>query len=443
MAIKDDTGSVIPDGGGEWQGGTGSLAQRITGGMRVQCPRRVLLVAIAMVTCAGCATPPAEVGRTADTERMDAQDRAAASGGGAAEGGSAEGGSAAGGEAAAGRTQGGAAMGHDAGGQPDVSAADPLHECQQVTGLALGPGGALVSGELAASAAFTQCLPSWNVDSTEPFTVELRTRPQGSSLWTPWLLIGDWGIAQRSEEVVTACDEARVAVDVLEASTPLDRAQLRFTPGGASPLSPEAVRAFVIFTDERLLEQRVAAASAEPWPLPVELSVPARSQRAAGEDIGHRICSPTSVAMVAAYHGRRVPTRTMAATVLDPHFDIYGNWNRAVQGAFSHGVPGRLVRLSSWASVAEYLAAGRPLVASIRAAPGELRGAPYEKTAGHLLVITGLGLGGVVYVNDPAAAWPGVVPRRYMRADMEQVWFRNGGVAYALEAPKALRGETL
>ncbi len=398
--------------------------------MRVQCPRRVLLIAVAVAANAGCATPADVARRGPDMEPQVAHDRATPPVG--------EG---SGGEVPAGEVSAGGASvaGATTSGRPrdliDVSTADPLHEHQPVTALALDPDGSLVSEQLVASTAFTQCLPSWNVDSAAPFKVEIRTRPQGSDLWTPWLLIGDWGVAQRPAEVVTACDEARIAVDILEASSPQDRAQLRFTACGPSPLPPGAVRASVAFTDERLLEERVAAASAEPWPLPVQLSVPARTQRAAGEDIGHRVCSPTSVAMVAAFHGRRVPTRTMANTLLDPHFNIYGNWNRAVQGAFTHGVPGRLVRLSSWQSVADYLKAGRPLIASIRAAPGELRGAPYEKTAGHLLVITGLGLGGVVLVNDPAAAWPGVVPRRYMRDDMEQVWFRNGGVAYALDAP--------
>ena len=318
---------------------------------------------------------------------------------------------------------------------PAAQQADPLHEHRVIRELRPLEGGALVTEELVASTPFTECLPSWNVGSNVPFNVELRTRPAGSELWTPWLLIGDWRVSSRPEDVVTACNEVRIAVDVLEATSPQERAQLRFTPVGDAALDPAAIHTSVVFTDAARLGERVAAAGEEPWPLPIQLSVPARSQRAAGEDIGHRICSPTSVAMVAAFHGEPVPTREMAATVLDPHFDIYGNWNRAVQGAFTHGVPGSLVRVSSWETVAGYLRDGRPLVASIRAAPGELRGAPYEKTAGHLLVITGLGLGGVVFVNDPAASWPGTVPRRYMRADLEQVWFRNGGVAYAFQAP--------
>ena len=360
--------------------------------MSVQCPRRVLALALAWTACAA-------------PERLDDADLAPAPGA------------------------------EPATSAPAAQRADPLHEHRMVQALRADPGGSLVTEELVPDAPFTECLPSWNVDPGVPFSVEIRTRPAGSNLWTPWLLIGDWATPSRPEDVVTACDEVRIAVDVLEASVPQDRAQLRFTPAGGSPRDPTGIRASLVFTDRDRLDGRVAAASAEPWPLPIQLSVPARSQRAAGEDIGHRVCSPTSVAMVAAYHGESVSTRAMAATLLDPHFDIYGNWNRAVQGAFTHGVPGALVRVSSWDTVADYLGEGRPLVASIRAAPGELRGAPYEKTAGHLLVITGLGLGGVVFVNDPAASWPGVVPRRYMRADLEKVWFRNGGVAYAFDAP--------
>lgn len=364
--------------------------ERIKGAMPVQCPRR-LLVAVAALAACGAPGRPAELPAPARTIPQEAS------------------------------------------GPLPLPLPDPLHEVLRVESLKHGPDRSLVSAELTPSSHFTECLPSWNVASVEPFAVEIRTQPEGSERWTPWLLIGDWGVPERAEDVMTACDEARVAVDILEATGPQCRAQLRFLPAGEQPLDPAAIRASAVFTDRRLLDTRVTAAASEPWPLPVQLSVPARSQRSAGEDIGHRICSPTSVAMVAAFHGERVPTRAMAATVHDPSFDIYGNWNRAIQGAYSHGVGGELLRFSSWEGVAAYLRAGRPLVASIRVAPGELRGAPYEKTAGHLLVLTGLGLGGVVLVNDPAASWPGVVPRRYMRADMEQVWFRNGGVAYAFK----------
>ena len=122
----------------------------------------------------------------------------------------------------------------------------------------------------------------------------------------------------------------------------------------------------------------------------------------------------------------------MAARIYDADHDIYGNWPRAVQAAFELGVPGTLVRLSSWRAVEHFLASGVPLVVSVKAEEGELRGAPYPRTSGHLLVIRGLTEAGDVLVNDPAADGPASVPRTYHREDLERCWMRRGGVAYAI-----------
>ncbi|MEE2940353.1 MAG: C39 family peptidase [Planctomycetota bacterium] len=284
---------------------------------------------------------------------------------------------------------------------------------------------------------FTEALPSWNVAAETPFTVDVRARPHGSP-WSPWLRIGDWNLPARTDEVPTTFDRGRVAVDVLRLISPMDELQLEVRPadeGGS--LAPLDITVTVVLSSMDDLAGALEAADAEPWPEPVQLEVPARSQREDGGDIGHRICSPTSVAMALDHHGVGVGTRTSAAALRDPHHDIYGNWNRAVQGARSFGVEGRLARLSSWTATAAVLAAGSPVVASIRAGEGELDGAPYSSTAGHLLVITGLGPEGRVHVNDPAARSAADVPRVYSRADMTRVWLANGGVAYLFDGPAA------
>ena len=103
-----------------------------------------------------------------------------------------------------------------------------------------------------------------------------------------------------------------------------------------------------------------------------------------------------------------------------------------MQAAYDAGVPGVLVRLSSWRAVQHFLEAGVPLVVSVKAETGELAGAPYPRTSGHLLVIRGLTEDGDVLVNDPAADGPSSVPRTYRREDLERCWMRRGGVAYAI-----------
>ena len=90
------------------------------------------------------------------------------------------------------------------------------------------------------------------------------------------------------------------------------------------------------------------------------------------------------------------------------------------------------MRLSSWRAAEHFLARGIPLVVSVRVESGELRGAPYSETAGHLLVITGFDGQDGVRVNDPAAGTLDGVLRVYRRDDLERVWMRRGGVAYAI-----------
>lgn len=316
-------------------------------------------------------------------------------------------------------------------------AEEPLHRHLDVPIGLDGTGNQLVTPVLSDGSPFTEALPSWNVAGGAPFEVDLRVRSAGTP-WSPWLRIGDWNVPARTAEVTTTFDRGRVAVDVLELIEPMDELQLAFRAVDPSrPLRPDQIRASVVLSDLTELETEVARAASEPWPSEVRHEVPTRSQREDGGDIGHRICSPTSVAMVASFHGQDVPTTTMAGTLLDPHHDIYGNWNRAVQGARSHGVRGRLLRLSSWQTIAAILETGTPIIASIRAKEGELRGAPYKKTAGHLLVVTGLGPEGAVHVNDPAARSSADVRRVYAREDIERVWLANGGVAYLLEGPAA------
>lgn len=297
--------------------------------------------------------------------------------------------------------------------------------------------GVLLSPQLSDGLPITEALPSWNVTSRAPFEVDIRVRTADDP-WSPWMRIGDWNVPKRDGEVATTFEHGRVAVDVLRLVKPMEAAQLRLSSlDPTRPLRSEEVSLHVVLSDLRDVPETLSATATAAWPRPVKHVVPARSQRQDGGRIGHRICSPTSVAMVSSFHGFDVPTVRMAEVIRDPHHDIYGNWNRAVQGAHSYGVRGQLVRLSSWNAVAAILETGAPLIASIRADEGQLRGAPYDSTQGHLLVVTGLAEDGWVHVNDPAARRPEEVPRVYAREDLEKVWLEGGGVAYVLEGAAA------
>jgi uncharacterized protein YvpB len=181
--------------------------------------------------------------------------------------------------------------------------------------------------------------------------------------------------------------------------------------------------------------QRPSQETPEPALWQRRLDVPFRSQRTEDPAIAGRICSPTSVSMVLAYYGLERPTAAVADRAYDAEHDIYGGWARAVQAAFEEGLPGYVARFGSWDGVRREIAAGRPVIVSIRAREGELAGAPYASTGGHLIVVTGFDERGDVHVNDPATTDPrqGVVT--YAREDMERVWLGKGGVAYVLLPP--------
>lgn len=288
-------------------------------------------------------------------------------------------------------------------------------------------------------AAFDELLPSWNADVPPQcrLAVDVRVAP-GPGAWSPWLSVGGWdrgaapgSVGSRTVEWRTDSGDVRVAIDVLESEFPLIRYQLRFTAAGQSAVRLDAIHA-VASNTSRSAARPLRRDLIEP----VELDLPPRSQRVEAPEIAARICSPTSVSMALAHFGPELATATVAATLYDAEHDIYGNWNRAVQGAFELGVRGYLTRINHWGEVSEHLVAGEPLVISIRAAEGELEGAPYPRTSGHLLVLRGLTDDGYALVHDPAASEVGEVPRRYRLSDLETVWLRRNGVAYVFTGPR-------
>lgn len=290
---------------------------------------------------------------------------------------------------------------------------------------------------------FNEVVPSWNVDVPEGagFHVELRVGRGGEAFWTPWYYLGAWGEIP-SELPKTIRDEHGVVdVDYFRSARRFDRVQYRvhlYAPAtGRSPV----LRRFALVYSHTLDDAALAAqyrhtpSSIPPDRWARRLPVPFRSQKVEEDRIRGSICSPTSTAMVMEHHGVDRPTRLMADVIYDPEYRIYGNWARAVQGAWLFGVPGQIERFSDWKSVKHHVAEDRPVIASIRVPRGWLRGAPYRQSNGHLLVIVGFDEEGNVHVNDPAGETPASGVVTYAREDMERVWFGHGGIGYVLMEP--------
>jgi Peptidase_C39 like family len=222
----------------------------------------------------------------------------------------------------------------------------------------------------------------------------------------------------------------RSHIDVLVATRPVERVRLRLRLRADDAWAVLGAPWAVTLSTS---DGGPVDASETPGRRAIAIDVPAFSQMEEPEPVRRRICSPTSVAMVLALHGKNAAVADLAAEMLHVPLDLYGVWPSAIQAAARRGVAGYLLRFPGWTAAGWCLARGLPIVASVRYEAGELKNAAIPSTPGHLLVLTGLD-GDDVLVNDPAAATRADVRRRYRRDELTRVWLDRAGVGYVFFA---------
>ncbi len=300
--------------------------------------------------------------------------------------------------------------------------------------------GTWTSHELSTPFAFTELLATFNATFPARTGVVLETRVKVGEAWSPWLYVQSWGQTLTPPARVNKFEQGEVEVDILELKAPASAYQLRVTLQSFShdaAVSPLLRRASVCYSGDT---------GSPPYrqPLPADLNwardlgVPFRPQGDASvpKPLWSQICSPTCTTMVMEHFGKNLPTLDNAEAIFDPHYDMFGNWGRAVSRAGEQGFDAYLIRVRSLDDAKKYVAAGQPLIASIQFKKGEVEGFLYPQTAGHLIVIRGFTADGDAIVNDPASREKGngVI---YKAAELEKAWFRPGGVAYVIRRATA------
>jgi hypothetical protein len=289
----------------------------------------------------------------------------------------------------------------------------------------------LDAGPWAPRAGARHLVPAFAVLGRADYSARFELSVRAGGRWSPWLGTATLGPAE-FPALTAPASALSVDIDVFQAPVPAERVRLRLRLRADDPA--DLLDAPWLLTLSAC-DLGPAAAPAE-RPGGARLAVPAMSQMVAGGARAARICSPTSVAMVLAYLGAGDAVERLAAEMFHPALDRYGVWPAAIVAAGRRGVLGYLLRFPDWAAAAWCLDQGRPIIASVRYAAGELSGAAIAETAGHLLVLTGYE-DGEVLVNDPAAAEPAAVPRRYRRDELVRVWLERAGVGYVLFRPEA------
>ncbi len=304
--------------------------------------------------------------------------------------------------------------------------------------------GQWTSPEVKSTFAFSELVPSWNV-ITPPDTgasFDVRVRDAATGEWTDWLYMGSCGRTLTPVSRTIESGIARVKIDEMLLSTPADAYQVRgtlFSFDFDPRATPTLRRAAVVYSGQTRdaslrAKLRPSAPADDLWARDLKIPFRAQGEPVHPAPLRPQICSPTSVSMVLEHYGLDHPTVENALAMYDPEYRLFGNWNRAVQHAGSLGLDAWIARYRTWDQVKREIAAGQPVIASIRFERGTFPSALYEETNGHLLVIRGFTKDGDVIVNDPARRkeGDGVI---YKADELARAWFDNGGVGYVIRQP--------
>ncbi len=172
------------------------------------------------------------------------------------------------------------------------------------------------------------------------------------------------------------------------------------------------------------------------------LEVPVRSQADYPEGV-QSWCSPTSLTMLHEWwraHGlpgiAEADVRDTARGVDDPAWPGTGNWpfNTAFAGQ-QPGLSACVARLAGIADLEAWIAAGRPVAASVSYA--QLKGGPWPLPGdGHLVVVGGFTETGDVRINDPGVRRERV-SRVVPRATFDRAWSHSHRTVYLLWPTRA------
>ncbi|HEX5917730.1 MAG TPA: peptidase C39 family protein [Nocardioides sp.] len=302
----------------------------------------------------------------------------------------------------------------------------------------------------------TSIIPSWEATTPGRTLVRVELRAQDAAGRTgSWDTVADWARTSRPVPRTTysgqSDDLGRVSADTWFAASAVTAYQLRVTlmrpKGSGKAVSLERVGA-VASADASAPRPASTPGPAAGTVLPV----PTYSQMVhsghypAWGGGGEAWCSPTSLAMVLAYHGI-APTPTgitaghadavvdhTARMVYDHGYRGTGNWafNTAYAATLAGG-DSYVTRMRDLREAEDHIVAGVPLIVSVAFGRNQLAGAPISASNGHLLVVVGFEADGDVVVNDPAGATNAEVRRVYDRAQFERIWIAaSGGTAYVV-----------
>lgn len=265
-------------------------------------------------------------------------------------------------------------------------------------------------------------LPSWN--GTAPgdsggFRVLIRV-PYLSD-WSPWLDVGYWKANLWPGSKNTRFSGGKINVDIVELNYYATEWQfaIEMKRQSATVTSPTLSLLSYFVSDSRTTQNIDYTAIMNDKPAAIFVPTTFLAQYRLSDDIGGRICSPTTVSMILLSYDIEVAPLQFALDTYDPYWEMFGVWPRVVQNASEYGVNGTVTRYRNWSAAREVLALGGRIGMSI--------GQPlYE---GHLVMLAGFTENGDPIVHDPARTYDGYA-HVFHKNQLSHAWFDKGGIAY-------------
>jgi hypothetical protein len=268
---------------------------------------------------------------------------------------------------------------------------------------------------------YNRGLPSWNgqvLKSASGFKVQMRFPT--STGWSPWLTAGFWKDHIWSSYGSTEYSGGEIDYDYVKLKTYQQRWQFRilFKRRSAADPSPSLHKLSFFISDSRTTANTDYQAILRDKPEEIFIDADFYYQYDLDPNIGHRICSPTTVSMILSSFGLDVDPVEFSQKAYDPYYRIFGVWPRNVQAAYGHGLDGAVTRYRSWSQAREVLANGGGIAMSV--------GKPLY--TGHLMMLAGFTAEGNPIVHDPAKSRGYALV--YNKSDLSRSWFAKGGIAY-------------
>ena len=265
-------------------------------------------------------------------------------------------------------------------------------------------------------------LPSWNgtaPDDNGGFRVFIRVPYLAG--WSPWLDIGYWKANLWPGGKTTAFSGGKIDIDIVQLDYYVSKWQfaIQFKRNSSTNASPSLQRLSLFASDSRSDQNIDYAAILNEKPAALFIPTTFLAQYRLSDEIGSRICSPTTVAMILKSYHINVDPLQFAWDTLDPYYDIFGVWPRVVQNGSEYGLRGYVTRYRTWGQAREVLAKGGRIGMSI--------GRPLY--GGHLVMLAGFTANGDPIVHDPARSNDGY-GHVFNKSDLSHSWFDKGGVAY-------------